>query len=115
MIRQNGEAHALFIFLSCPCHVLKLTHELVKNNIHTLYPDNKKSSEKGEIDSSKSSILKKNKVDNRKDTGLKEKEEGKVQRSEIGGHSKDTGTNHSSINILKHESYVNEMGKKPSE
>lgn len=45
MIRQNGEAHALFIFLSCPCHVLKLTHELVKNNIHTLYPDNKKSSE----------------------------------------------------------------------
>ena len=113
MIRQNGEAHALFIFLSCPCHVLKLTHELVKNNIHTLYPDNKKSSEKGEIDSSKSSILKKNKVDNRKDTGLKEKEEGKVQRSEIGGHS--TGTNHSSINILKHESFVNEMGKKRSE
>ena len=33
------------------------------------------SSEKGEIDSSKSSILKKNKVDNRKDTGLKEKRE----------------------------------------
>lgn len=78
MIRQNGKAHALLIFLSCPCNVLKLILELVKNNIHTLYPDNKKSSEKGEMHSSKSSILKKNKVDNRKDTGLKEKEEGKV-------------------------------------
>ena len=81
MIRQNGEAHALFIFLSCPCHILKLTLELVKNNIHTLYPDNKKSSEKGEMESSKSITLKKNKVDNRKDTGLKEKEEGNVKMS----------------------------------
>ena len=67
------------------------------------------------MESSKSSILKKNQVDNRKDTGLKEKEEGKVQRSEIGGHSKDTGTKHSSINILKHDSFVNEMGKKTNE
>ena len=44
-----------------------------------------------------------------------EKEEEKVQRSEIGGHSKDTGTNHSSNNILKHDSFVNEMRKKLSE
>ena len=63
------------------------------------------------MNSCKSSLLKKNKVDNRKDAGLKEKEKGKVQRFEI-GHSKDTGTTHNSTNILKHDSFVSEMGRK---